>query len=174
MALLGLTAAAVVTGGLSSAPAKHPGQAGRAGHARDATETAPATSPGRDCRLLSLVDAAVASQYTRPTVCVVRDADGNRFYLFSGVFRFVAGHPVQAQFTVRKGLALNGATIVPVAGYQGSDPSATYYGYGVIEPSGQITIEGTRNGQAYTVALSGQIPAGVPSGEPSGQPATQR
>ncbi len=168
MAILGLTAAAVVTGGLSSAPAKH------ASEATDATETAPATSFGHSCQSLDLVDAAVASQYTRPTVCLVRDADGKRFYLFSGVLRFVAGQPVQAQFTVTKGLALTGATIVPVAGYQGGNPSATYYGYAVIEPDGQIKIEGTRNGQAYTVAISGQIPVGIPSGEPSGQPAAQR
>lgn len=144
MAILGLTAAALVTGSLSSAS--------------PAQDKASGTSLGPDCRSLTLVDAAQVSHYSRPSVCVVTDPGGNRFYLFSGVFRFVAGQPVQA----RSGLALSRAAIVPVAGYQGADPSDTYYGYGVIEPDGQIRIEGTRNGQAYTVSVSGQIPAGTP------------
>ncbi len=150
---IGLAAAMFVTGGASSSSASSP-----------APGRVESTVLGHNCQTLTLVSATAVSGYTLPSVCVVRDSVGKRFYLFSGVFRFVAGRPVQAQFGVSNGLPLRGTTLLPVAGYQGTSRSDTYYGYGVIEPGGQIRIEGTRPGQTYTVSVSGQIPVAVPAG----------
>ncbi len=158
MAVLGLTAAAIVTGNLSMTSAQ-----GNAS-AKGKRTNYPERQLGHNCQTLTLINAQVATGYTEPAVCVVRDTAGKPFYLFSGVMRFVAGSQVQAKFAVGNGLRLNGATLVPVAGYQGTDQSDTYYGYGVIKPNGQIKIQGTRSGLTYTIAVSGQIPLGVPAG----------
>ncbi len=162
MAALGLTAAALVTGNLSVSAAQ--GNASSHGKATGHADL----RLGHNCQMLTLVNAQVVDGHTEPVVCVVRDTEGKRFYRFSGVLRFVAGHPVQAQFGVSNDLPLNGTTFVPVAGYQGASQSHTYYGYGVIKPDGQIKIQGTRRGVTYTVAVIGQIPVAVPSGQPHG------
>ena len=149
---LGLTTAALVTGGISAALAQ--GTAGK-----------PAALPlGRHCRTLTLAGGHAVRGYTVPSVCVIRDTAGRRFYLFSGVFRYVAGRqPVQAEFPVSNSVPLDGMTMVPVVGYVGSNPADTYSGWGQVEPDGRIRIHGPKPGWIYTVTISGQIPVGIPA-----------
>ena len=150
---LGLTTAALATGGISAAFAQ--GMAGKAG----------SVSLGHDCMTLQLTGGRTVTGLAVPTVCVVRDTAGKRFYLFSGVFKYVAGQqPVQAKFPVTNALPLNSTTIVPVVGFVGRNPSYTYSGYGVVQPNGQISIFGPKPGLTYTVTISGQIPVGIPAG----------
>jgi len=149
---LGLTTATLVTGGISAALAQ--GTAGK-----------PAVLPlGRHCRTLTLTGGHPVRGYTVPSVCVIRDTAGKRFYLFSGVFRYVAGRqPVQAEFPVSNSVPLDGTTMVPVVGYVGSNPADTYSGWGQVEPDGRIRIHGPKPGWIYTVTISGQIPVGIPA-----------
>jgi hypothetical protein len=150
---LGLTTAALATGGLSTAFAQ--GTAGK-------TRSLPL---GHNCLTLQLTGGRTVTGYAVPTVCVVRDPAGKRFYLFSGVFRYVAGQqPAQAQFPVSNALPLNGIAMVPVVGFVGRNPSYTYSGYGLVQPNGQIRIFGPKPGLTYTVTISGQIPVGIPAG----------
>lgn len=150
---LGLATVTLVTAGVSAALA-----AGWGGPA----EVKP---PAHNCMALTLNGGRVVSGYTVPTVCVIRDTAGKRFYLFSGVFRYVAGRRrVQARFPVSNALPLQGTTIVPVVGFAGTNPSNTYAGYGLVRPDGQITIRGPKPGWVYTVTISGQIPVGIPAG----------
>jgi hypothetical protein len=148
---LGLTAAALVTGGISAQAAQ--GTTGRTGTA----------GTGRNCTALSLTSGHPVSGYAVPSVCVVRDTVGQRFYLFSGVFRYVAGQPVQADFPVANSLQLKGIAMVPVIGYAGSNPASTYAGWGQIRPDGKIRIYGPKPGWTYTLTISGQIPVGIPA-----------
>lgn len=146
---LGLAGAVVATGGVFTASAHRERSKVRF---------------GPNCQPLTLVSAALMKGYAEPSVCVIRDAAGKRFYLFSGVFSFVAGPQVQVRFGVRNDMPLFGATLVPVTGYAGSDPSDTYDGYGMVAPNGQIRVEGTKPGWRYTVSVSAEIPAGIPAG----------
>ena len=149
---LGLTAATLVTGGISVALAQ--GTTGKAG----------ALPRGLHCMTLTLTGGHPVRGYTVPSVCVIRDTAGKRFYLFSGVFRYVAGRqPVQAAFPVSNSVPLYGTTMVPVVGYVGSNPANTYSGWGQVQPDGKIRIHGPKPGWSYTVTISGQIPAGIPA-----------
>ena len=150
---LGLTAAALAGGGITAALAE--GTSGKTG----------GLSLGRDCTMLTLTGGHPVAGYTVPTVCLIRDSSGKRFYLFSGVFRYLAGRsPVQATFPVSNALPLHGSTIVPVVGFAGTHPNDTYAGWGQIRPDGQISIHGPKPGWIYTITISGQIPIDVPAG----------
>jgi hypothetical protein len=145
---LGLMAATLVTGVISAALAQ--GATGKTG----------ALPRGHDCRTLTLTGGHPVRGYTAPSVCIIRDTAGKRFYLFSGVFRYVAGRqPVQAGFPVSNSVPLYRTTMVPVVGYLGSNPANTYSGYGQVQPDGKIRIHGPKPGWTYTVTISGQIPA---------------
>lgn len=148
---LGLTTAALVTGGISAALAQ--GTTGKTS----------ALPRGRHCMLLTLTGGHPVRGYTVPSVCLIRDTAGQRFYLFSGVFRYVARRAVQAEFPVPNSVPLEGNTMVPVVGYAGSNPANTYSGWGQVEPDGRIRIHGPKPGWIYTVTISGQIPAGIPA-----------
>ena len=149
---LGLTTATLVTGSISAALAQ--GTTGKAG----------ALPLGRHCMTLTLTGGHPVRGYTVPSVCVIGDTAGKRFYLFSGVFRYVAGRrPVQAEFPVSNSAPLDGTAMVPVVGYAGSNPADTYSGWGAVQPDGKIRIHGPRAGWTYTVTISGQIPAGIPA-----------
>jgi hypothetical protein len=148
---LGLTAAALVTGGVSAALAQ-------------GTTVKTGSLLGHGCMRLRLTSGHPVSGYAVPSVCLVRDTLGKRFYLFSGVFRYVAGQlPVQAEFPVSNSAPLDGLTIVPVVGYAGSNPANTYAGYGQVQPDGKISIYGPERGWTYTVTISGQIPVRIPA-----------
>jgi hypothetical protein len=150
---LGLSTAALVTGGITAALAQ------------GITGTAKGPSLGHHCTELTLTGGRQVAGYTVPTVCQTQDAAGKRFYLFSGVFRYRAGRkPVQATFPVSNALPLHGSTIVPVVGFVGTNPTNTYAGWGQIRPDGQISIHGPKTGWVYTVTISGQIPIDVPAG----------
>jgi hypothetical protein len=145
---LGLTTATLVTGVISAALAQ------------GATGKTAALPPGHDCMTLTLTGGQPVRGYAVPSVCIIGDTAGQQFYLFSGVFRYVAGQqPAQAQFPVSNSAPLSNATIVPVVGYAGSNPANTYSGYGQVQPDGKITIHGPKPGWTYTVTISGQIPA---------------
>ncbi len=145
---LGLGAAVVVTGG---------GLSAARGHAKTAI-----VRFGPNCQSLSLIAASPVKGYTEPSVCVIRDTVGKRFYLFSGVLRYVArGQRPVAEFPVSNSAPLYGTTMVPVVGYVGNNPANTYSGWGQIQPDGQIRINGPRSGWTYTVTISGQIPVGA-------------
>jgi hypothetical protein len=146
--VLGLTTATLVTGVISAALAQ--GATGKAG----------APPLGDDCMPLTLTGGQPVRGYAAPSVCIVGDSAGQQFYLFSGVFRYVAGQqPVQAEFPVSNSAPLYRTTIVPVVGYEGSNPANTYSGYGQVQPDGEIRIHGPKPGWTYTVTISGQIPA---------------
>ena len=149
---LGLTTATLVTGGISAALAQ--GTTGKTG----------SLPRGRHCMALTLTGGHPVRGYTVPSVCVIRDTAGKQFYLFSGVFRYVAGRqPVQAEFPVSNSVPLDGTTMVPVVGFVGSNPAKTYSGWGQVRPDGKITIHGPKPGWIYTVTISGQITAGIPA-----------
>jgi hypothetical protein len=148
-----VTTAVLVTGGISAALAQ--GMTGKAS----------ALPLGRGCTTLTLTGGHPVSGYALPSVCVVRDTAGKRFYLFSGVFRYVAGQqPGQAEFPVSNSLPLDSIAMVPVVGYVGNNPAYTYSGYGQVRPGGQIRIFGPKPGWTYTLTISGQIPVGIPAG----------
>jgi hypothetical protein len=145
---LGLTTARLVAGVISAALAQ--GATGKTG----------GLPGGHDCMTLTLTGGHPVRGYAVPSVCIIGDTAGQQFYLFSGVFRYVAGQqPVQAEFPVSNSAPLNRTTIVPVVGYAGSNPADTYAGYGQVQPDGEITIHGPKPGWTYTVTISGQIPA---------------
>jgi hypothetical protein len=145
---LGLTTATLVTGVITAALAQ------------GATGKTAALPRRHDCRTLTLTGGHPVRGYTVPSVCIIRDTAGKRFYLFSGVFRYVAGRqPVQAEFPVPNSAPLYRTTMVPVVGYVGSNPAYTYSGYGQVQPDGKIRIHGPKPGWTYTVTISGQIPA---------------
>jgi hypothetical protein len=145
---LGLTTATLVTGVISAALVQ--GATGKTG----------APPGGHGCMTLTLAGGRPVRGYTVPSVCIIRDTAGQRFYLFSGVFRYVAGRqPVQAEFPVSNSAPLYGTTMVPVVGYVGSNPANTYVGWGQVQPNGKIRIHGPKPGWTYTVTISGQIPA---------------
>jgi hypothetical protein len=145
---LGLTTATLVTGVIS------------AGLAQGATGKTGALPRGHDCKKLTLTGGKPVRGYAVPSVCIIRDTAGQQFYLFSGVFRYLAGQqPVQAEFPVANSAPLDDMTIVPVVGYAGSNPADTYSGYGQLQPDGKIVIHGPKPGWTYTVTISGQIPA---------------
>lgn len=145
---IGLTTATLVTGVIS------------AGLAQGATGKTGALSRGHDCMKLTLTGGKPVRGYAVPSVCIIADTAGQQFYLFSGVFRYVAGRqPVQAEFPVANSAPLDNMTIVPVVGYLGSNPADTYSGYGQVQPDGKILIHGPKPGWTYTVTISGQIPA---------------
>jgi hypothetical protein len=149
----GLTTAVLATAGISAALAQ------------GTTGTTGGLSLGRDCTTLTLTGGHQVAGFTVPTVCLIRDSSGKRFYLFSGVFRYLAGRrSVQATFPVSNALPLHGSTIVPVVGFVGRNPANTYAGWGQIRPDGQISIHGPKPGWIYTVTISGQIPIDVPAG----------
>jgi hypothetical protein len=149
----GLTTAVLATAGISAALAQ------------GTTGTTGGLSLGRDCTTLTLTGGHQVAGFTVPTVCLIRDSSGKRFYLFSGVFRYLAGRrSVQATFPVSNALPLHGSTIVPVVGFVGTNPANTYAGWGQIRPDGQISIHGPKPGWIYTVTISGQIPIDVPAG----------
>jgi hypothetical protein len=145
---LGLTTATLLAGVISAALAQ------------GATAKPGGLPGGHDCMTLTLTGGHPVRGYAVPSVCITGDTAGQQFYLFSGVFRYVAGQqPVQAKFPVSNSAPLNGTTIVPVVGYAGSNPADTYAGYGQVQPDGEITIHGPKPGWTYTVTISGQIPA---------------
>ena len=145
---LGLTTATLVAGATSAALAE------------GATAKTGALRGGHDCMTLTLTGGHPVRGYTVPSVCIIRDTAGKQFYLFSGVFRYVAGRqPVQAEFPVSNSAPLNSNTMVPVVGYVGSNPANTYVGWGQVQPNGKIRIHGPKPGWTYTVTISGQIPA---------------
>jgi hypothetical protein len=145
---LGLTTATLVTGVISAALAQ------------GATGKTAARPGGHDCMTLTLTGGHPVRGYAVPSVCIIRDTAGKQFYLFSGVFRYVAGRqPVQAKFPVPNSVPLYRTTMVPVVGYGGSNPAYTYSGWGQVRPDGKITIHGPTPGRTYTVTISGQIPA---------------
>ena len=116
---------------------------------------------GHACHTLSL-DAGVstANGWTEPSVCVVRDLEGKRFYLLSGVFAFTATSVTQqvASFDVSDELPLYGSTMLPLIGAGNA--------YAVIQPSGVIELHGLTVGCAYVaVSVSGSIPVAVPADE---------
>ena len=108
---LGLTTATLATGGITAALAQ------------GTTGTTGGLPLGRDCTTLTLTDGHAVAGFTVPSVCLIRDSSGRRFYLFSGVFRYLAGRKsVQATFPVSNALPLHGSTIVPVVGFVGQEP----------------------------------------------------
>jgi hypothetical protein len=144
----GLTTAALVTGVISAALAQ------------GATDKAGVLRGGQGCMTLTLTGGRPVRGYAVPSVCIIRDTAGQRFYLFSGVFRYVAGRqPVQAEFPVSNSAPLQRTAMVPVVGYVGSNPANTYVGWGQVQPDGKIRIYGPKPGWTYTVTISGQIPA---------------
>jgi hypothetical protein len=145
---LGLTTATLVTGVISAAIAQ--GATGKTG----------ALPGGHDCMTLTLTGGRPVRGYAVPSVCIISDTAGQRFYLFSGVFRYVAGRqPVQAEFSVSNSAPLYSTTMLPVVGYVGRNPASTYVGWGQVKPDGKIRIHGPKPGWTYTVTISGQIPA---------------
>jgi hypothetical protein len=145
---LGLTTATLVTGVISAALAE------------GATGKTNALLSGHDCTTLTLTGGHPVRGYAEPSVCIIRDTAGKQFYLFSGVFRYVAGRqPVQAEFGVPNSVPLYRTAMVPVVGYVGSNPAYTYVGWGQVQPNGKIRIHGPKPGWTYTVTISGQIPA---------------
>ncbi len=150
---LGLTAAVLAASGISAA------------FAEGTTSKKGSLPLGHQCMTLQLTGGRTVTGLAVPSVCVIRDPAGKRFYLFSGVFRYVAGQqPVQAQFPVANSLPLNSTAMVPVVGFVGRNPAYTYSGYGLVQPNGQISIFGPKPGLTYTVTISGQIPVGIPAG----------
>lgn len=144
---LGLTTATLVTGVISAALAQG---------ATDKT----GTLPDHGCMTLTLTGGRPVRGYAAPSVCLIRDTEGQQFYLFSGVFRYVAGRqPVQARFPVPNSAPLYRTAMVPVVGYVGSNPAYTYVGWAQVRPDGKIRIHGPKPGWTYTVTISGQIPA---------------